>query len=80
MPGPVSDSYDPEFGTGENANTVREAIQETADYASAPLSRELKYIVTVAESHDDRRLYTLQFTEREIRIIRFCMNRALETI
>jgi hypothetical protein len=79
MPGPVSDSYDPEFGTGENARIVREAIQEVVDRATELLGPELKYILDVAQGQTGKTIEA-QLTEREWRIIRFGLMRALETI
>lgn len=48
MPGPVSDSYDPEFGTGYNAACVASAIREVTDRATEVLGEERKNIVQVA--------------------------------
>lgn len=47
MPGPVSDSYDPEFSTGENAQDVRDAIIEARDKLAIGLG-EPQNIISVA--------------------------------
>lgn len=49
MPGPVSDSYDPEFGTGSNANDVRYAIGQVVKKieVQALMNKPVKNIVEV---------------------------------
>ncbi|MEA2175340.1 MAG: hypothetical protein QOD00_2932 [Blastocatellia bacterium] len=79
MPGPVSDSFDPEFSTGENARAVAAAIQEVVDKATEVLGPDLKYILAVAQGEDGPTL-DVKLTEREWRIIRFGLMRAKETI
>lgn len=78
MPGPVSDSYDPEFGTGANAHDVAEAIQALCDVVGEGLG-ERQHIVGVVHGPDGK-LYRTTLTERERRIIRFALERALDTI
>lgn len=81
MPGPVSDSYDPEFGTSQNAQDVRDALIGVRDSIRNLIGSELKYIVDIAQSVDDKNEIALAyFTERELRLIRFAINRALEDI
>lgn len=79
MPGPVSDSYDPEFGTGANAQDVKEKIIEIREWIDRLMGKELKDIVQVVREEN---LASVQIviTERELRIIRFCLIRALESI
>ena len=82
MPGPVSDSYDPEFSTAERAGYVTKAITEVRDKITKNIfggDATLKDIVQVALGKSGR-LHAGPLTEREWRIIRFCMNRALESI
>lgn len=79
MPGPVSDSYDPEFGTGANAADVAAALRGVIDRATELLGEERKYIVQVAQGEPGRTIEA-NLTERDWRIIRFGLERALETI
>jgi len=81
MPGPVSDSFDPEFGTGENADFVRTAIEAVRTRVCRGLPDELRNIVEVAREGPRRgkRLAVL-LTENERRVLRFALNRALESI
>jgi hypothetical protein len=80
MPGPVSDSYDPEFGTGHNAGIVRDGVTEVRDVIGRLIGDPaLKDIVDVCESSSPGHR-NCKFTERELRIIRFAMNRALESL
>jgi hypothetical protein len=85
MPGSISDSYDPEFSTGARATAVREAIEEQRDRLTQILGKDLLPIVDIAENDFKNTLpigFTkeLKFTERELRIIRFALNRAIESI
>jgi len=79
MPGPVSDSYDPEFGTGANAADVREGIGSVIYDVKQMLGPELKDIVEVAQSKDTK-LLRLRLSERRWRLVRFGLLRALESI
>jgi hypothetical protein len=79
MPGPISDSYDPEFGTGDNAAAVREAVQKTRKKFDKALGPALHNIVEVANGPAGR-VFSLKLSKRELRIIRFCLNRSLESI
>jgi len=79
MPVPVSDSYDPEFSTGQNARDVREAIEDLVEKATRILGPELRNIVGVVHGGAGRKMPT-RLSEREWRIIRFALNRAIETI
>lgn len=79
MPGPVSDSYDPEFGTGANAQDVQDAIQEVVDRIGMSLGPKLHNIVSVVQNPKDyKELHQFKFTEQQLRVIRFGLNRALE--
>lgn len=77
-PGPVSDSYDPEFSTGENAQDVRDAIIEARDKLAAGLG-EAQNIIEVVHGNTGR-IKTIPLSERQRRVIRFALNRALESI
>lgn len=79
MPGPVSDSYDPEFSTGENRRDVYLGIEEARDIISQTLGEELKQIVGVAQGPPGKTV-SVNLTERQRRLIRFGLNRALESI
>lgn len=76
MPGPVSDSYDPEFGTVANAADVREAIEGIVETSTTVLGPKLQHIVSVVQGEPGRTI-PRTLTEREWRIIRFACNRAL---
>lgn len=79
MPGPVSDSYDPEFGTGANAAMVREATETVVSRIGEAIGPTLLPIVGVASS-DDGPLLALHLSEREWRLVRFGLRRALESL
>jgi len=79
MPGPVSDSYDPEFGTGHNAEDVREEMEYIVDRIARILGPDLKNIVDVVHGPHGKRTKCM-LSERDMRVIRFGLNRALESI
>ena len=79
MPGPVSDSYDPEFSTGANADDVRDGIEKVVAGIGKYLGPQLKNIVEVVQGKSGNR-FKLTFTEQQLRIIRFGLKRALESI
>ncbi len=82
MPGPVSDSYDPEWGTGATAADIADAIDTMYDRVSGVLGhREPKDIRTLV--YEDAVLtepLPATLTEWEWRIIRFCLERAGESL
>ncbi len=79
MPGPVSDSYDPEFSTESNANDIGEAIEEVRSLLDGLLNVEPKDIVSVVHG-SAMRLISSRLSERSWRILRFCTERALDSL
>lgn len=79
MPGPVSDSYNPEFGTSANADDVKQEMKELVSAIGLYLGPELKYIVGVVQGPKGRK-YELSLSEKQLRVIRFGLNRAMESI
>ena len=78
-PGPISDSYDPEFGTGNNADDLAEAIGQMSDRFGKLLGPRLKNIIEVVHGEVGRE-WKIGLCEKELRILRFCLNRAKESI
>jgi len=78
MPGPISDSIDPEFGTGANAGDINDALTRVCDRLSQFLG-ERKHIVQVVHGKAGP-LRAVAFSEREWRLIRFGLERARETV
>ena len=79
MPGPTSDSYDPEFGTGDNANSVRNAILKAIDKLTAKLGPDLKNIVVVADGPKGK-VFNVKLSEKDLRALRFAALRSLDSI
>lgn len=80
MPGPVSDSYDPEWGTSANGAEITEAISEVYDRVSGILGhREPLYVLKLVRS-DLPQPIAATLTEKEWRIIRFALERAGDSI
>lgn len=83
MPGPVSDSYDPEFGTGANVEDIAQAVEAVRTVLASVLGhRPPIYILDVVQDEHDTfaRSYTLVLTEQQVRVLRFCTERALESL
>jgi len=80
MPGSVSDSYDPEFGTEENSFDVAEAIRDAENSITDAIGSDvLKNIVSVVHGSEGKKI-TVTFSEKKWRVIRFALNMALETL
>jgi len=80
MPGPVSDAYDPEFGTAANAGNVREAIEKQIAALTDHLGPGMKSILDIVDGPAGRRLPPRRLSERDARIIRFALNRAIQSL
>lgn len=80
MPGPVSDSYDPEWGTAANGQKIKNNLAAIYDRVSRILGgRQPMFILDLV----DAGLYTKMsatLTERQWRIIRFALERAIESV
>lgn len=79
MPGSVSDSYDPEFSTGANAAEVRNAVEVLRDELSAAIGKPAADILEVVRGGPCG-LAKLRLSIRECRILRFAVNRALDSL
>lgn len=79
MPGPMSDSYDPEFSTDTNAQEIRDAIREVVQIIGIGIGFELKDIFDVIYSKNGSTI-PIGLSERQLRIIRYGLNYALDCI
>ena len=79
MPGPVSDSRDPEFGTASNRHDVADAIEQVLSFTNDLLGPDLKNIVVVAQGEPGR-IHKTSLSEKSLRVIRFGLRRALEDL
>jgi len=76
MPGPVSDSYDPEWSTAANADDIREALNNMYSRVSEILgNQEPIYILDLVRTELPEKI-TATLSEREWRILRFALERA----
>lgn len=82
MPGPVSDSYDPEWGTADRASMIQNALLEMhARLGNIIGSSPLPISQVVLGLGDlSGNLIEATLTEREWRILRFACERAAECI
>jgi len=81
MPGSVSDSFVPGFGTRSNAKDVREALERVCRKLTRIIGpKELRDIVTVAQSRKHGLHWDVVLSEKELRLLRFALNRALESL
>jgi hypothetical protein len=80
MPGPISDSYDPEWGTGSVAGEIDDALGQVYHRLTELLEgRPPIYIVDVVRSEPGRSI-SATLTEREWRLLRFALERARESL
>ena len=82
MPGPVSDSYDPEWGTSSKAEEIAEAVREQYDGISKILEgAEPVDIRSLVHERDKRStVFQICLTEWQLRILRFACERAGESL
>lgn len=81
MPGPVSDAYDPEWGTASNGDEIKDAIQGVYNKLSVILrNRPPLFILDLVCSDELNREIDARLTEKEWRILRFCCERAADSI
>ena len=80
MPGPVSDSYDPEWGTSAFGKEIKTALDEVYDRLTGILGGrapiDIRKLITM--ELDDPISATM--TEYEWRLVRFALERAGESI
>lgn len=81
MPGPVSDAYDPEWGTAAQADEIRGALRQMHGVVSEILSHSPPlYIIQLLSEPLNRAMPPQQLTEKEWRLIRFALERAADSI
>ena len=80
MPGSVSDAYDPEWGTAATADEIRTALGDVYVAVSKLLNgAPPMYILNLLHAPAGANL-TVQLTEKELRQIRFALERAGDSI
>lgn len=87
MPGPVSDSYDPEWSTGENAQLIRDELNRLHAKLSEVLKVPPVFILDLVRERPGETqvlrtatLHDLDLTVFDLRILRFACERAGESI
>jgi len=82
MPGPGSDSYDPEFGTAGTVYELHAVLKQVYADVSSALDDQPPLPIFELLRRDDLKEseITVQFSEWELRIIRFALERAMDTI
>lgn len=83
MPGPVSDSYDPEWGTGENRHDIEHALRDIYKLVSSRLGNVPPiYILDLIQDESPARQAEMsdRYREKEWRLIRFALERAIESL
>jgi hypothetical protein len=80
MPGPVSDSYDPEFGTGENARMVKDEIESCIRAIGGQAGLRSRKPILEVLSGPAKTYATVTLSRRSWRAVRFALHRALETL
>lgn len=80
MPGPVSDSYDPEWGTSFNAHCIKEALDGVYARLSNVLDDQPPMDIRVLIDADLPTLIYASLTQKEWRLLRFAVERAKDSI
>lgn len=80
MPGSVSDAYDPEFGTAEVAEDIREALREEYKRVSGILNYQPPVYVGELIHTDPGPTISEALSEKSWRLIRFALERAIESV
>jgi hypothetical protein len=80
MPGPVSDSYDPEWGTADNGGLIADALRSVYEHVTKILDgKPPKYILDLLQEDMCQQIHAT-LTEKEWRLIRFALERAEESV
>lgn len=78
VPGPVSDSYDPVWGTAANADLVCDGIREMDVALTKMLHNSPPRFILDVVREDNQKRNSYAFSERELRILRYACRVALE--
>lgn len=79
MPGPVSDSYHPEFGTAEKADEFRDCVQDVYGKVSKLIKSPPVDFRTLPELKAGKTI-TGALNERDWRFIRYALESLAESI
>jgi hypothetical protein len=81
MPGPVSDSYDPEWGTGANAAEIADALDEVYKEVSGIVGNPTPlFILDLIKAQGMGVKVEHALTVKQWRIIRFALERSKESL
>lgn len=80
MPRPVSDAYDPEWGTRANAQPIIDALSDLYGKLSKLLGDRPPMFIVDLVNADLPETCTATLTEKEWRLLRFAIERASDSI
>jgi hypothetical protein len=80
MPGPVSDSYDVEWGTSSNGEMIKIALREVYEKLTNILDGKPPHFILDLVEEDLPTPISHTLTEKEWRLLRFSVERALDSI
>lgn len=80
MPGPVSDSYDLEWGTAANGDEIDDALEEVYDRLTGILGGQPPKHILDLVREDLAVPIPATLSEKEWRLLRFAVERARESI
>lgn len=79
MPGPISDSYDPEWGT--NCHALHDELIKMYELVSRVLGNQPPvYVLNLLPETVFPEPITATLTEREWRLLRFALERAIQAL
>ena len=80
MPGPISDSYDPEWGSGTNRVRIQNELTAVYMRVSAVLLNNPPIYIGDLVTQELPEKISAELSEKEWRIIRFALERAGESL
>jgi len=80
MPGPVSDSYDPEWGTSANGAKVDEALEKIYSHLTKLLGNKAPIYILDLVRDELPNLISATLSEKEWRLLRFAVERARDSL
>jgi hypothetical protein len=80
MPGPVSDSYDPEWGTADNRDMIDCSLKDVYDTVSVVLGNRRPLQILQLVGLELETPITARMTEKEWRLVRFALERARDSL
>lgn len=81
MPGPVSDSFDSEWGTSSARHEIADALEEMYETLSTHLGEQPpRFILELVRDEKEEEKTSLELSEKQWRLLRFALERARDNL